>query len=152
MDKFSKKNDGVNILVIKNNIILYKSFLLLFMFLSMFILIMGLVLQGELHLIMIYFFISLVLFCVWLFCERLVYLFKLPSNRIIVDDETLRFIHRKKIVEFKISEITIEFHSFFEDFESLPTITIKCKTQQLSIMMEKRQFVQLKDYLDNKAK
>lgn len=148
MDKFSKKIEGINVLVIKNSVVIYKLFLFVPMLLSVIILVLGVVFHREFHFIIVNCFISLVLFLAWLSCERLVNLFRLPSNRIIVDDEKLRFIHRTKIIEFNLSDITFEFHSFFEDFESLPTLIIKSQSQHISIIMEKKQFSRLQKYLD----
>ena len=55
---------------------------------------------------------------------KIVDILNLPSNYLLITKSEILYKKGKKQFTFKISEIKYEFHSFFEDFESLSQLVI----------------------------
>lgn len=85
-----------------------------------------------------------------IFTEKIVYALRLPSNHLIVTKDEIIHKKRKEQVVFKLNEVSYKFHPFYEDFMSVSLLAINTKKDQYLISMTKKQFKQIKQFLEEK--
>ena len=66
--------------------------------------------------------LTLVLFISLVFTERIINLFHLPTRELLVTQNKMCFKEGKKIIEYKMEDITVKFYSW--DLVSIPHLVI----------------------------
>ena len=121
MDKIYRESN-LNETVIKIGINIYKCFIfLLFAFCLLFI-IFSLIFERDIIEILISSILSLILFVSLIFTERIIDLFHFPTRELWVTQNKMCFKEGKKIFEYKIEDITMNFYSW--DLVSIPHLVI----------------------------
>lgn len=151
MDKRIEKNNRLGVLKIKTNIEVYR---VVTGALSIFH-----IYCGVLYCIYIYnyswieilvsFLIGVVLLLMTIFMSKIVEILTLPSNYLLITKSEILYKKGKKQFTFKICEIKYEFHSFFEDFESLSQLIIFSKDDTYYVNITKKQFILIEQFLKN---
>ena len=85
-----------------------------------------------------------------IFIDKVVYIFRLPTNHLIVTKNEIVFKKGKKRFVYKVNETSYKFHSFFEDFESLSQIHIFSKDKEHYIQITKKQYKMMVEFLEKK--
>lgn len=82
-----------------------------------------------------------------IFMGKIVDILNLPSNYLLITKSEILYKKGKKQFTFKISEIKYEFHSFFEDFESLSQLVIFSSDITYYVNITKKQFRLIEQFL-----
>lgn len=149
MDKRLKMGNQLPVLKIKTGIDLYRSISILIFGLSLIccisFAIMGYTKNAVPIIISLLF--SFVFLLLAIFMEKLVYLFNLPTNYLLIFKDKIIYKKSKKQITFILSETKYEFHSFFEDFESLSQLKLTSNDEECFILITKKQFKAMKQFL-----
>ena len=124
MDKWNKNNKRLAFLKIKTGINLYRCFTIVISSLSMICSILYLINRQHLIYIVVSFLLGLSFLLLTIFMDKIVYICKLPTNYLLIYKDKIIYVKNKKQIVFETNKISYEFHSFFEDFESLSQLKI----------------------------
>ena len=148
MGKCFTENIGSDILIIKTGINLYRTIPFFLCIMTLMMSVFGIVLDSkriiEIH---AYFFISLACLLLTIFMDKLVYVLKFPTNYLIVSKKEIVYKTRKKKFVYSTNTISYEFHSFFEDFESLSQLKISEGDKIHFFLITKKQFESIEKFL-----
>ena len=151
MDKWSERSNRLDVLKINTNINLYKSVTIVLSILSIICGVLYLIYNYNLMVIIISFFIGIVLLLMTIYMSKIVEKLNLPSNYLLITKNEILYKKGKKQIIFKISEIKYEFHSFFEDFESLSQLIIFSGDVEYHVNITKKQFRLIEQFLKSEC-
>ena len=149
MDKRLKMGNQLPILKIKTGIDLYRSLAILIFGLSTICCVFFLIYNKNAVPIISSLLLSFVFLLLAIFMEKVVYLFNLPTNYLLVFKDKIIYKKHKKQITFILRETKYEFHPFFEDFESLSQLKLTSNGEECFIPITKKQFKALKQFLPN---
>lgn len=121
MDKIYRESN-LNETVIKIGINIYKCFIFLLFAFCLLFTIFSLIFERNIIEILISIMLALALFISLVFTERIINLFHLPTRKLLVTQNRMCFKEGKKIIEYKIEDITVNFYSW--DLVSIPHLVI----------------------------
>ncbi|MBQ9731270.1 MAG: hypothetical protein IJV94_04350 [Bacilli bacterium] len=148
MDKRIEKSNRLGILKIKTNISLYRALTIVLSILSIVCGILYLTHNYNWIVILIFFLIGVVLLLMTIFMSKIVEILNLPLNYLLITKKEILYKKGKKQFIFKIEEIKYEFHSFFEDFESLSQLIIFSRDDTYYVNITKKQFNLIEQFLN----
>lgn len=149
MDKRSKVNNKSLFLKIKTGIDVYRTVFIFLLGLSLIGSIICLIFKRENIEIIILFLLSFVFFLLALNIDKLVYILNLPTNYLLIYKDKFIYVKKKKQLIFEINNIKYEFHSFFENLESLSRLVIIEGDKICYFCITKKQFKSIKNFLQN---
>lgn len=146
MDKWTRINSKENILNIKTGIDGYRGFVFTCCFsIGIFFACSLIYDRRDIEII-----ISLILFILFIimtvFIEKIVYFFHLPTNHLIITKEMIIFKKRKKTRKYVVKDTTINFKSFFEDFQP-SLLYLKTFDKEDYVLITKKQYTKIKKFL-----
>ena len=149
MDKRFKVNNKSLFLKIKTGIDVYRTVFIFLLGLSLIGSIICLIFKRENIEIIILFLLSFVFFLLALNIDKLVYILNLPTNYLLIYKDKFIYIKKKKQLIFEINNIKYEFHSFFENLESLSRLVIIEGDKIYYFCITKKQFKSIKNFFQN---
>ena len=149
MDKRIEKGNRLGVLKIKTNIGLYRSITIVLSILSIICGVFYWTYNYDWIVIVVSFLIGVVLLLMTFFMIEIVEILNLPSNYLLITKSEILYKKGKKQFVFKISEIRYDFHSFFEDFESLSQMIIFSGDATYYVNVTKKQFRLIEQFLKN---
>lgn len=147
MDKLNKNNKGLDFLKIKTGISLYRCLTVVISSLSMICSILFLINRQHLIYIVVSFLLGLSFLLLTIFMDKIVYKCKLPTNYLLIYKDKIIYVKNKKQIVFETNKISYEFHSFFEDFESLSQLKISEGDKIHFFLITKKQFESIEKFL-----
>ena len=147
MDKWNKNNKGLDFLKIKTGISLYRCLTVVISSLSIICSILFLINRQHLIYIVVSFLLGLSFLLLTIFMDKIVYICKLPTNYLLIYKDKIIYVKNKKQIVFETNKISYEFHSFFEDFESLSQLKISEGDKIHFFLITKKQFESIKKFL-----
>lgn len=147
MDKWNKNNNGLDFLKIKTGISVYRCFTFVISGLSMICSILYLINRQHLIYIVVSFLLGLSFLLLTIFMDKIVYICKLPTNYLLIYKDKIIYVKNKKQIVFETNKISYEFHSFFEDFESLSQLKISEGDKIHFFLITKKQFEAIEKFL-----
>ena len=150
MDKRIEISSGMVALNIKTGINLYRCFTFVLFALSLILSIGYMVLYpNKVIEIITFLFCSFLFLLITVLMDKLVYIFKLPTNHLIVSKNEIVYKKGRHKFAYKTNEISYEFHSFFEDFESISQLKLISNDKEHYILITKKQYKLIKQFLEN---
>ena len=149
MDKRTKNSNGSGILDIKTGIGVYRGVAFVSCVLAFWAVIVYIAEgQGKTEIL-----VSIVIACILLlmviFMENIVYALRLPSYHLFVTQNEITYKKGRKKFVYKVDDINLSFHKFNLDLPSQLQISfISSKEEDLYIMVTKRQYKLIKEFLD----
>ena len=150
MDERLEISDGLDILNIKTGINLYRSFTFVLLVLSIICCFLFSIFNRDIAEIIGSLLLSFIFFLLTVFMDKLVYVLNLPTNHLLVSKKEIVYKTNKKQLVFKANEISYDFHSFFENFESISRLRIVSSEKEYYISITKKQFDLINDILSNR--
>ena len=150
MDKRIERSNRLGVLKIKTDITLYRCIAIVLSILSIICGVLYLTNNYNWLVVIISFLIGVGLLLMTIFMGKIVDILNLPSNYLLITKSEILYKKGKKQFTFKISEIKYEFHSFFEDFESLSQLVIFSIDITYYVNITKKQFRLIEQFLKNK--
>lgn len=147
MDKWNENSTGMDFLKVKTGINLYRCLTIVIFGLSGICGILYLIYNRNLIHILVSFILSLSFLILTIFMNKLVYICKLPTNYLLIYKDKIIYVKKKKQIIFEINKISYEFHSFFEDFESLSQLKISEGDKTHYFLITKKQFKSIEKFL-----
>ena len=147
MDKWNRNNNGLDFLKIKTGISLYRCLTVVISSLSMICSILFLINRQHLIYIVVSFLLGLLFLLLTIFMDKIVYICKLPTNYLLIYKDKIIYVKNKKQIVFETNKISYEFHSFFEDFESLSQLKISEGDKIHFFLITKKQFESIEKFL-----
>jgi hypothetical protein len=147
MDKWNKNNNGLDFLKIKTGISLYRCLTVVISSLSIICSILFLINRQHLIYIVVSFLLGLSFLLLTIFMDKIVYICKLPTNYLLIYKDKIICVKNKKQIVFETNKISYEFHSFFEDFESLSQLKISEGDKIHFFLITKKQFESIEKFL-----
>lgn len=147
MDKWNKNNNGLDFLKIKTGISLYRCLTVVISSLSIICSILFLINRQHLIYIVVSFLLGLSFLLLTIFMDKIVYICKLPTNYLLIYKDKIIYVKNKKQIVFETNKISYEFHSFFEDFESLSQLKISEGNEIHFFLITKKQFESIEKFL-----
>lgn len=147
MDKWNKNNNGLDFLKIKTGISLYRCLTVVISSLSIICSILFLINRQHLIYIVVSFLLGLSFLLLTIFMDKIVYICKLPTNYLLIYKDKIIYVKNKKQIVFETNQISYEFHSFFEDFESLSQLKISDGDKIHFFLITKKQFETIEKFL-----
>ena len=81
--------------------------------------------------------------------DKIVYIFKFPTNHLIVSNNEIIYKKRNMQFVYKTCETNLNFHSFFEDMEGISQLHISSKENEHYIPITKKQYKLIMMFLEN---
>ena len=147
MDKWNKNNKGLDFFKIKTGISLYRCLTVVISSLFMICSILFLINRQHLIYIGVSFLLGLSFLLLTIFMDKIVYICKLPTNNLLIYKDKIIYVKNKKQIVFETNKISYEFHSFFEDFESLSQLKISEGDKIYFFLITKKQFESIEKFL-----
>lgn len=149
MDKRSNSSHRMAILNIKTGINLYRAFAFVLFSLTLMITIFFVIFNRNMMEITISVIINCLLILILIFMDKIVYIFKFPTNHLIVSNNEIIYKKRNMQFVYKTCETNLKFHSFFEDMESISLLHISSKENEHYISITKKQYKLIMMFLEN---
>ena len=147
MDKWNKNSKVMDSLMIKTGISLYRGITIVIFCLTMICSVLFLIYNPNLVYSVVSFLLSLSFLVLTIFMNKLVYICKLPTNYLLVYKDKIIYVTKKNKIVFELNKIRYEFHSFFEDFESLSQLKISEEDKTHYFLITKKQFELIEKFL-----
>lgn len=145
MDKICREFN-LNEIVIKIGINIYKCFIFLLFILSLFFVVFSVIFDRDIVEILVSSILSLVLFISLIFTEKIIDLFHLPTEKLLVAKNRICFKEGKKIYEYRPEDIKLDFYSW--DLVSIPQLVITKNEKVLHhIAITKKQYILIQNII-----